>query len=325
MDYSMNSRFLAMSDPYLFAIGLLPLSVSLPELPELWQPDFWISPLSPHRDRRLPPQPNIATSTTTEIVPDTGNFPEFFPLDVRKTLKLPRSPEPSPVPKSGAQLYQQRLTALKAGQLYTRLRPGRFVELWRKAIAPPSHQQWKILLAAESQAIAGGQGTNHLHILLGDSLSLWFPSHLLPKHSFWLNQGISGETSGQIRDRLHFFTRTRPSKIYIMAGTNDLLQGKRDTIILNNLQAIVRGLKQNHPQGEIIVQSILPTRTPALTNERIRRLNQNLATIVRREGGTFLDIHAFFSDEAGNLRSELTTDGIHLSDRGYEVWRSLLD
>lgn len=306
-----------MRDPSLLAISLLSLSVNLPELPELWQPDFWMSPPASPSDRDANPQPNTAIAAATEIVPDGGDFPEFAPVSVEKMSKLI-------APQSGAQLYGQRLAALKAGRLYTRLLPQSFAEIWQKAIAQPTHQQWKHLLSKESRAIAGGQGTNRLNILVGDSLSMWFPSHLLPRNRFWLNQGISGENSGQIRDRLHFFARTRPSKIYVMAGTNDLRQGQSDTVILNNIQAIVQRLRQNHPQGEIVVQSILPTRNTRISNDRIRRLNQNIAAIARREGGAFLDVHALFTDEEGELRSDLTTDGIHLSDRGYEVWRSLL-
>lgn len=307
-----------MSDPSLLAISLLSLSVNLPELTELWQPDFWVSPLSSRPDRPITSPQNTTPVAAVEIAPDGESSPEFSPASLHQITKVALSPQ------SGAQLYQQRLAALKAGKLYTRLLPGSFVEFWQNAIAQPTHQQWKSLLARESRAIAGGQGNNRLNILVGDSLSMWFPAHLLPKHHFWLNQGISGENSRQIRDRLHFFARTRPSKIYVMVGTNDLLQGKGDATILENIEAIVGLLQQNHPQGEIVVQSILPNRTPSISNERIRQLNQKIATIVRREGGGFLDIHAFFVDDRGELRSELTTDGIHLSDRGYEVWRSLL-
>lgn len=306
-----------MSDPSLLAISLLSLSVNLPELPELWQPDFWMSPLSSIGDRDANSQQNTAVAAATEIVPDAGALPEFSSVRVEKTSKIA-------TPKSGAQLYGQRLAALKSGRLYTRLLPGSFAEIWQKAIAHPTHQQWRALLSRESQAIAKGQGTNRLNILVGDSLSMWFPSYLLPRNHFWLNQGISGENSGQIRDRLHFFAKTRPNKIYVMVGTNDLRQGKSDTVILNNIQAIVQRLKLNHPQGEIVVQSILPTRNASISNDRIRRLNQNIAAITRREGSIFLDVHSVLTDDRGELRSELTTDGIHLSDRGYEVWQSLL-
>lgn len=311
-----------MSNSSFVAVSLLALSVNLPELPELWQPDFWRSPLPSFSGDRSPnPHKNTAIAAATEIVPDVEALPEFSPSRIEKTGKLAGS---SLIPQSGAQLYQQRLAALNAGQLYTRLLPESFAEIWQKAIAQPTHQQWKMLLAKESKAIAGGQGSNHLNILVGDSLSMWFPPHLLPRHHFWLNQGISGENSGQIRDRLHFFAQTRPSTIYVMAGTNDLRQRKSDAVILKNISAIVQHLKQNHPQGTIVVQSILPTRNTTISNDRIRRLNRNIATIARQEGGVFLDVHSFFTDEDGELQSTLTTDGIHLSSKGYEVWRSLL-
>ncbi|MGK7927347.1 MAG: GDSL-type esterase/lipase family protein [Spirulina sp.] len=311
-----------MSKPYLLAIALFSLSANLPELPENWQDNFW--DFFPSGDRDSNTRQDAEITAVAEIVPEIATFPEFTPdRDRQPTAKL--TSNSLPIPQSGAQMYRQRLAALKAGKLYTRLLPGSFAEHWSQAIAQPTHQQWRSLLRGEAKAIAKGQGSNTLHILLGDSLTAWFPSYMLPKEEFWLNQGISGENSGQIRDRLHFFAQTRPSKIYVMAGINDLRQGKSDATILNNLQAIVRRLKQERPQGEIILQSILPTRTNSLSNARIRRLNQSLAEIVRREGGTFLDLHPFFTDDRGDLRSDLTTDGIHLSEKGYRVWRSVLN
>ncbi|HAX89511.1 MAG TPA: lysophospholipase, partial [Cyanobacteria bacterium UBA11370] len=54
-----------------------------------------------------------------------------------------------------------------------------------------NYQQWVALLEQEAQVIAE-QKPEHLAVLLGDSISLWFPNELLPPDQKWLNQGISG-------------------------------------------------------------------------------------------------------------------------------------
>ncbi len=234
-------------------------------------------------------------------------------------------------PTSGTQLYYQRLAALKAGKIYTRLPADSFQSFWTKGIGTgtpllqqPTHEQWIRLLEQEAKAIAKGQGSNRLGILVGDSLSMWFPSERLPGGQLWLNQGISGENSSQVLNRLSAFSQTRPDTIYVMAGTNDLRQGASDRVILDNLRQIVSRLRVNHPQAQVVVESILPMRSNAIPNERIRNLNQQIAVIARQEGAGYLNLNSLFADTQGQMRQDFTTDGIHLTRYGYEVWQDAL-
>lgn len=233
-------------------------------------------------------------------------------------------PSNKPKPVSGAQLYYQRLAAIKNGQIYTRLPGDSYYSFWSEAFTQPTYQDWQWLLAKEARAIAKGQGSNRLAILLGDSLSLWYPIERLPSGKIWLNQAISGDTTEGILNRLHFIEKTRPNKIYIMAGINDLKRGDSDGRILYNFRLIMQELRQQHPQAEIIIQSILPTRYSNISNSRIRYINQEIAAIAREEGATYLDLYSYLSDMEGNLRWELTTDGLHLNSRGYAMWQLAL-
>ena len=231
-------------------------------------------------------------------------------------------------PTSGIQLYRQRLSALKIGKIYTRLPSDSFESEWGNTNdTQPTYQQWLNLLAQEARAISFGQGKNRLAILLGDSISMWFPLDLLPPHRLWLNQSISGDTTGNMLRRIPAFAQTRPNAIYILAGINDLKNGITDTAIINNHLMIWRKLKSNHPQVQLIVQSILPTCLPSetlpinISNSRINNINQKLATIAKQENVKFLDIYSNFIDNNGYLRNNLTTDGLHLNYSGYQVWR----
>ncbi len=240
---------------------------------------------------------------------------------------LPPVPPPLPLsvrPASGTQLYEQRLAALKAGQIYTRLPGDSFADHWQEAVPSPTHEQWQGLLALEARAIATGQGENSLNILVGDSLSLWFPPDQLPPGKLWLNQSVSGEATRHILQRLSFLESTQPDRIFVLAGINDLRQGVRDEVIIANWRTMVQTLRQQHPQAEIVLQSLLPTRLAAIPNERIRDLNRQLAAIAQQEGASYLDLHRWFTDRQGNLQKELTTDGIHLSRQGYGVWQQVL-
>lgn len=197
-----------------------------------------------------------------------------------------------------------------------------------------TYEQWVAQLGREAEAAATNQ-PQRLTILAGDSLSLWFPPQLLPRERSWLNQGISGETSAGLRKRLSLFDRVQAETIFVMIGINDLIRGVEEDTILENQRQIIRDLRSFHPNAQIVVQSILPhsgekatwegrDRLKAIPNERIRELNRQLKAIASEEGVLFLDLHPLFADANGNLRLELSTDGLHLNDRGYWVWRSAL-
>lgn len=215
-----------------------------------------------------------------------------------------------------------------------------------------TYQQWVSVLEREATVMAD-QHPDRLNILLGDSLSLWFPSHLLPTDRTWLNQGISGETSYGVLKRIKLLDKTRPRIIFLMIGINDLIRGVSDETVLANQREIVRYLKQAHPTTRIVMQSILPhggdrtlkqyaalssvhtsepqqppvwvERLPYLSNTMIRTLNQRLAIVAQEEGAEFLDLHPLFVDSQGNLQDRFTTDGLHLSLAGYQAWKSQLE
>jgi lysophospholipase L1-like esterase len=228
------------------------------------------------------------------------------------------------VPRSGIQQYYQRLTALKAGRLYTRLPANSYQEVWSQAQGQPTYDQWRKLLALEARAAGRGQGTRSMAVLVGDSLSQWYPVQQLPGNHIWLNQGISGDTTGGILNRLSAFAKAKPQTIYVMAGVNDLKKGLSDREILRNLNGIVQRLQAQNPNAQIVVQSILPTRTKLVDNRRVAQLNNWIATIAQRNNVAYLDLHQQFTDSDGMIKGELTTDGIHLSPQGYELWQTAL-
>lgn len=258
-------------------------------------------------------QPETATAKVTPAM--SLHRPEFSRW--ARNINL----QPKAQPRSGAQLYAQRLAALRYGQLYTRLPKDSFQSVWQTATVHPEYEDWLTLLHHEAKAVSRGQGSQRLHVLLGDSLAQWFPTEQLSRDRFWLNQGISGDTTGNVLQRLSMLDRTRPDAIYLMVGINDLRQGKSNREILSNMQQIIQRLKASHPDARIYVASVLPTRLETIPVNRIRRLNTNLALLTRQEGVDFFNLQPAFADQEGKLRVQLTTDGLHLNDRGYRVWQ----
>lgn len=237
--------------------------------------------------------------------------------------KLPDSSQAN-VSVTSARLHEAKSAAVEVEQNALSMSPR---HKW-------TYQQWMAQLGREAEAVVINN-PQRLTILAGDSLSLWFPPHLLPSDRTWLNQGISGETSAGLLKRLQLFDRTRPETIFILIGINDLIRGVASETILENQRQIVRDLRWVHPNAQIVVQSILPhggeksswegrERLLAIPNPRIREINRQLREVANSENALFLDLHPLFADDQGNLRPELSTDGLHLNDQGYLVWRSAL-
>jgi lysophospholipase L1-like esterase len=194
------------------------------------------------------------------------------------------------------------------------------------------YQQWVNLLRQEAIA---AQNEPRLTVLLGDSISLWFPPDLLPGRRTWLNQAISGERSAGLQQRIDLLAVAPVETVFIMIGINDLIGGEPEWQVVENIDATVADLQAQHPQAQIVVQSILPhggerstwegrDRLLALPPGRIEAVNESLADVAQRRGVNYLDLHAAFTDGEGYLRPELTTDGLHLNEQGYWVWRTAI-
>ena len=197
-----------------------------------------------------------------------------------------------------------------------------------------SYEEWLTVLSAEAESMAA-KNPQHLTVLLGDSLSLWFPGELMPGRRVWINQSISGEKTQGLLNRLDFLEDNDVEAVFLMIGINDLIWGKTDDEILKNYKEIVRRLKKEHPKTQIVVQSILPhggensswesrDKLAALPSDRIVNMNNELREIAAANNAYYLDLYPIFVTGDGNLRSDLTTDGLHLNRQGYLVWRSAI-
>lgn len=197
-----------------------------------------------------------------------------------------------------------------------------------------NYQQWVDLLGQELETMAA-KNPDHLTILLGDSLSLWFPAELLPGRRIWMNQGISGEKTHTLLSRLHLLDVADVDTIFLMIGINDLIWGQTDRQVLDNYREIMDYLITRHPDTQVVVQSILPHGAETATwesrhlllelpNERIREMNQALEAIAGEYGAYYLELYPIFATGEGKLRSDLTTDGLHLNREGYLVWRAAI-
>ncbi|MFJ4828902.1 GDSL-type esterase/lipase family protein [Streptomyces sp. NPDC088747] len=157
-------------------------------------------------------------------------------------------------------------------------------------------------------------------VMLGDSLTHFgnWPA-LLPDHDV-LNFGVSGNTSQQLWERVEPPLQSAPDLVTVLIGTNDV--GHADVPpreVVHNLERITAAASTVAP---VLVQSLLP-REPR-HGQVLRALNDDYREVADRLGVSFLDLWPHFEDGRDGLRSELTTDGLHLSASGYRKWSGLL-
>lgn len=116
--------------------------------------------------------------------------------------------------------------------------------------------------------------------------------------------------------------------VYIMLGINDM-GGKRKSY-LASYGSLLSHVQEKQPNADIVIQSILPVTSaytaehPSFNNDEIRERNASLSELADSESIFYLDLNAFFVDEAGNLNAGQARDGLHLTAKSYKVWREAL-
>lgn len=161
-------------------------------------------------------------------------------------------------------------------------------------------------------------------VFLGDSISEgghW--EELFPDLRV-RNRGIGGDTSEGVLARLDQVTRATPAKVFLLIGTNDLFRGDSEDEIVANITEILDRLKQEAPDTEVYLQSVLP-RAPRY-RAPIEALNARLAEVALEHGSAWVDLYAAFLDpETGGIRGELSNDELHLLGPGYALWKEQIE
>lgn len=133
------------------------------------------------------------------------------------------------------------------------------------------------------------------------------------------NRGIAGDVTEGVLARLGEIYYFKPASVFIEIGINDLFASKTPDFIAGNICKMVRGIYQNTPETKVYVQTILPTSNQYLV-ENIKVTNDILRDSASTLGYTLVELHDLFANASDLIKTEYTTDGVHLTAAGYEVW-----
>ena len=118
-------------------------------------------------------------------------------------------------------------------------------------------------------------------------------------------------------------------KIYIMLGINELGWNGTETFRTQSTELIQR-LQKDHPDAEIVIQSILPVSAEKdaegryVNNGRIKEYNQVWLELAEKFDVAYLNVAEGVAGEDGLLPSELCYDGVHLNQAGCRMWLDYL-
>lgn len=124
-------------------------------------------------------------------------------------------------------------------------------------------------------------------------------------------------------------SKTDFGKIYLSVGVNEL--GVPDTKdFYEEYRRVIRRINKLQPDAIIYIQGIMhvskdkSSSDPVYNNTAIVQRNQAIATLANGRNIFYIDMNADLCDEDGNLKKELTGDGIHLKASACELWHKFL-
>lgn len=136
------------------------------------------------------------------------------------------------------------------------------------------------------------------------------------------NRGIAGDVTDGVLARIKEIIFFKPRAVFLLIGINDLWNNDSPIVpspeyVGKNIIKITQIISNFSPNTKIYVQTILP-----IHKENFRGSINKVNNIIRKSRGKFqvVDLHSIFVNSKGLMNEELTTDGIHLNEKGYEKW-----
>jgi lysophospholipase L1-like esterase len=156
-------------------------------------------------------------------------------------------------------------------------------------------------------------------VFFGDSITAqgswaeWFPNQPVKV------RGIGGDTTTGLLRRTHQVLG-RPSKLFLMIGTNDVADGRPVDAIAATTKQVVDTITGTSPDTRLYLQSVTP-RTTAMA-PAIRAVNQALQNLAAATpNATYVELFDLLSAPDGALVPGYSVDDLHLQPPAYDIWR----
>ena len=145
------------------------------------------------------------------------------------------------------------------------------------------------------------------------------------------NFGWGGDTTQNILWRLQNgeLDGVSPKVIVLQAGTNNLpATGPADNAkvdeVVTGIKAIIGVFQQQAPGAAIVLTGVFPRSQNMSLKETIEQINTQLSKLDDGKKIRFLNINDRLADAEGKLLAGMSSDGLHLEAKGYDVWAEAL-
>ena len=146
-----------------------------------------------------------------------------------------------------------------------------------------------------------------------------------------VNRGIGGDNTFGVLARLDEVLSSKPARIYLLIGINDLSRRLPAEVIVNNYKRIIARVKKESPHTKLYIESVLPVNESMVTASYLKGitplitdLNTRIKELTAAEKLTYIDLHPLFEDNTGQLKADWSRDGIHLKPEAYIEWINFL-
>ncbi len=143
-----------------------------------------------------------------------------------------------------------------------------------------------------------------------------------------VNFGIGGETTETLLWRLdngNLDGALDPQAVVVMIGTNNAFRDKPEEIAAG-VGAVLARVHKRLPKAKILLYAIFPRSHPG--GEVAHKNSQEANKILARYDGhwniKFIDIGERFMKAPDQLADGVSWDGLHLTEKGYEIWADSL-
>ncbi len=166
-------------------------------------------------------------------------------------------------------------------------------------------------------------------VFLGDSLTYNYKINEFFEEYKTFNSGISGnKTTDILNDLKNRVYKYNPTKLFLLIGINDLKNGTNKDEVINNIEIIIKQIKENNKDTTIYVESIYPISNeediknikkivPKTDNNEIKETNKKLNELCKKYNIKYVNVYDKLINDKGSLKKDYTTDGLHLNDLGY--------
>ena len=156
-----------------------------------------------------------------------------------------------------------------------------------------------------------------------------------------VNRGISGDYTAGVLKRLDEILFYKPTSVFIMIGINEFFadNSKKPEVnpenVAKNILKIADIITEHSPKTKVFIHTILPINndqyirvkevnynflhsnyTPSI-NSQVEETNSILKSNRQYQ---VIDLHSIFIDKTFKLNPNLSSDGVHLNENGYNLW-----